>query len=112
MQHEFVAVEDGILEIVGEPDGVKVAGVGTKLAEHAVAKVVPVVVEYLLLLARFWVLCHVADNLDCAVGTRLLTERTGGTLIRAVVVTLEDQASTMTRRHVERSLAVLGILLG
>ena len=69
VQHQLRAVEDGILKVICELDGVEVAGVGTELAEHAVAQVVLIVVKHLLLLSRLRILNHVAQNLDSSIGT-------------------------------------------
>ena len=112
MEHQLAAVEHSILEIIRKLDGVEVAGVGTKLAEHAVAKIVLIIVEHLLLLACLRILSHVTGNLDRSVRTGLLAQCASGTLVAAILVALECQATTVTCGYMECSLAVLGILLG
>ena len=111
MEHQLRAVEHGVLEIIRKLDGVEVAGIGTELAEHAVAQVVRIIVEHLLFLTRFRILGHMAQNLDGSIGARLLTKRTSSALVVTILVALEYQAATMTLSHVECGLAVLRVLL-
>ena len=111
MEHQLVAVEDGILKIVGKLNGIEVASIGAKLAEHTVAQVVTIIVEHPLLASRLGIFGHVRDNLNGAVGARLLAKRASRTLVTAILVALENKAPAMTASHMERSLAVLGILL-
>ena len=111
MEHQLRAVKHGVLEIIRKLDGVEVAGVGTELAEHAVAQVVLIIVEHLLFLTRLRILGHVGCNLDGSIGARLLTKRTSGALVVTMLVALEYQASTMALSHVECGLAVLRVLL-
>ena len=111
VEHQFRAVKHGVLEIIRKLDGVEVAGVGTELAEHAVAQIVLIIVEHLLFLTRLRILGHVAQNLDGSIGARLLTKRTSGALVVTILVALEYQAATMTLSHMECGLAVLRVLL-
>ena len=101
----------GVLEIISKLDGVEVAGVGTKLAEHAVAKVVRIIIEHLLFLTCLRILSHVCCNLDGSVRTGLFAQCASCTLVAAILVALKYQATTMTLSNMECSLAVLGILL-
>ena len=111
MEYQLIAVEYRILKIICELDSVKVAGIRTELAEHAVTKVVQIIVQHFLLLARFRILSHMAGNLDGSVGTRLFAQGASCTLIASILITLEYQATTVTTGNMQCSLAVLGILL-
>ena len=111
MEHQLRAVEYSVLEIIRKLDGVEVAGVSTELAEHAVAQVVLIIVEHLLLFTCLRILSHVGSNLDGSIRTGLLAQCASRTLVAAILVALEYQAPTVTLRHMKCGLAVLGILL-
>ena len=111
MKHQRFTLKCGILKIVGELNGIEVASIRTELAEHAVAKVVLIVVEHSLLLACLRIFVHVGDNLDGSIGAGFLAQCTSRTLVTAVIVALECQAPTVTCCHMQCRLAVLGILL-
>ena len=111
MEHQLTAIKHSVLEIIRKLDGVEVAGVGTELAEHTVAQVVRIIVKHLLFLACLRILSHVGSNLDGSIRTGLLAQCASRTLVAAILVALEYQATAMTLSHVECGLAVLGVLL-
>ena len=110
MEHQLRAVEHSVLEIIRKLDGVEVAGVGTELAEHAVAQIVRIIVEHLLFLACLRILSHVGHNLDGSVRTGLLAQCASRTLVAAILVAFEYQTATMTLSHMACGLAVLRVL--
>ena len=110
MEYQLRAVEYGVLEIIRKLDGIEVAGIGTKLAEHAVTQVVQIIVKHLLLLSCLRVLSHVAQDLNGSIGAGLFAQCASGTLVAAILVTLEYQATAVALSYVECSLAVLGLL--
>ena len=127
MEHKFRAVEDGILEVVGELDGIEVARVYTKLAEHAVAEVILIIVKNLPLAAGLGVSLHVGGYLNSVVRTCSLTHCASCALVvtdlqttflylRVVEIvfgnTLKDQTPTMAFGDMKCRLTVFRILLG
>ena len=54
MEYQLIAVEYRILKIICELDSVKVAGIRTELAEHAVTKVVQIIVQQLQAFVQSW----------------------------------------------------------
>lgn len=111
VKHQAVAVEHSVLEIICKLYCIEVSGVRTELAEHAVAKVVLIVIEHLLFLACLRILFHMTGDLDGSVRAGFLTQCAGRTLVAAILVALEGQTPAVTLCHMECGLAVLGILL-
>lgn len=52
VEHELTAVKDSILEVVDEMNSVKITCIDTELTEHAVAKIILIIIQHFLLTTR------------------------------------------------------------
>ena len=111
MINQLITIEYRVLEIIHELNSSEVTSIDTKLTEHAVTKVILVVIKLFLLATRFRVLLQMGYNLDRIIRASFLTHGTRRAFIVLIFITQEDKTATMTLCNMQGSLAVFRILL-